>query len=289
MKILYLFYNVHNKNNMAIRNYKNIEVTTINSIDELNNYDLSNFDCVLSIALPIDVSKYPNTKFIFGPQFFVFPNDTLNLVKGKNAVFNLLSDWVIDFWNNYQICQDMNFVKIPFGVDTYRFNEIKQLNQRNKVFIYYKSRIPDEFYFVTNYLNSINVEYKFFSYNSRYDENDYINYLHESKYGIWIGCHESQGFALQEALSCNVPLLVWNIRSMNQEYGCNYIDIPATTTPYWDERCGEFFYDSNNFEDVFNKFIFNIENYRPREYILENLSMEICEKKLIDTINSIEI
>jgi glycosyltransferase involved in cell wall biosynthesis len=118
---------------------------------------------------------------------------------------------------------------------------------------------------------------------------DYINYLHESKYGIWIGCHESQGFALQEALSCNVPLLVWNVESMNQEYGCNYIDIPATTTPYWDERCGEYFYDSNNFEDIFNKFIFNIENYRPREYILENLSMEVCEKKLIDTINNINI
>jgi hypothetical protein len=289
MKVLYLHYNVHNKNNIAIRNYKNIEVTTINSIDELNNHDLSNFDCVLSISVPIDVSKYPNTKFIFGPQFSVFPDERLSLIKGKNAVYNLLSDWVINIWSKSDIADGVNFIKLPFGVDTNKFNEIKQLKQRNKVFIYYKSRNPDELYFVINYLNSINIECTVFSYNSKYHEIDYINFLHESKFGIWIGTHESQGFALQEALSCNVPLLVWNVRSMNQEYGCNYTDIPATTIPYWDERCGEYFYDSNNFEHIFNKFIFNIENYRPREYILEKLSMKICENKLIDTINNINI
>ena len=289
MKVLYLHYNVHNKNNIAVRNYKNIEVTIINSIDELNNHDLSNFDCVLSISVPIDVSKYPNTKFIFGPQFSVFPDERLSLIKGNNAVYNLLSDWVINIWSKNDIADGVNFIKLPFGVDTNKFNEIKQLKQRNKVFIYYKSRNPDELYFVINFLNFINIEYTVFSYNSKYHEIDYINFLHESKFGIWIGTHESQGFALQEALSCNVPLLVWNVRSMNQEYGCNYTDVPATTIPYWDERCGEYFYDSNNFEHIFNKFIFNIEKYRPREYILENLSMEICEKKLIDTINNINI
>ena len=50
----------------------------------------------------------------------------------------------------------------------------------------------------------------------------FFNYLQNSKYGIWLDAHESQGFALQEALSCNVPLLVWNISSMNQEYNSTY-------------------------------------------------------------------
>lgn len=29
---------------------------------------------------------------------------------------------------------------------------------------------------------------------------------------------------------------------MSQEEGYNYPDIPANVIPYWDERCGEFFY-----------------------------------------------
>ena len=97
--------------------------------------------------------------------------------------------------------------------------------------------------------------------------------------------HESQGFALQESLSCNVPLLVWNIKSMNQEYGQNYDDIPATTIPYWDERCGEYFYKIEELEDKFNLFLSKIELYKPREYILDNLSFEVCEQKLLNILN----
>ena len=99
--------------------------------------------------------------------------------------------------------------------------------------------------------------------------------------------HESQGFALEEALSCNVPLLIWNVTSMNQEHGSSYSDIPATTIPYWDERCGEYFYSENELENTFNKFVSNIETYKPREYIVDNLSFDVCEQKLINVINNI--
>jgi len=108
--------------------------------------------------------------------------------------------------------------------------------------------------------------------------------LQNSKFGIWLGRHESQGFALEEALSCNVPLLVWNVTSMNQEYGLNYPDIKATTIPYWDERCGEYFYDFEELDNTFNLFISKLDTYKPREYVLENLSVEVCQEKFIDLL-----
>ena len=74
---------------------------------------------------------------------------------------------------------------------------------------------------------------------------------------------------------------------MRQEYGSSYNDIPATTIPYWDERCGEYFYNINELEDKFNLFLSKLETYKPREYILENLSMEVCEQKLIEIIKNI--
>jgi hypothetical protein len=171
-------------------------------------------------------------------------------------------------------------------VETEKFKDIKPILERELVFVYYKLRIPEELYFVESFLKSKNINYRIFSYTHRYDENEYLNYLKNSKYGIWLGRHESQGFALEESLSCNVPLLVWDVLSMNQEYGQHYSDIPATVIPYWDERCGEFFYDAEDLEKTFGIFMSKINDYKPREYILENLSLEVCENRFIEFIKN---
>ena len=71
---------------------------------------------------------------------------------------------------------------------------------------------------------------------------------------------------------------------MSQEYGYNYPDIPATVIPYWDERCGEYFYKVEEFETTYNKFITKLENYKPREYILENLSPQKCGERFIKLV-----
>ena len=242
--------------------------------------------------MPIDVSKYPTTKFIFGPHFHVFPDDRLIPIKGNNSVFIQPSDWVSKFWSDnkkYNVVNDLNIQTLPFGVDTVKFDKYKDISERNKIFIYFKNRDPNDLNFIKNFLNSKNIECKIFGYNDRYAEEDYLKYLKESLYGIWVGAHESQGFAFQEALSCDVPLLVWNIKSMNQEYGSNYEDIPAKTNSYWDDRCGEEFFDTLELEPIYNKFINNLANYKPREFILENLSINVCENKLIDIIKKISL
>ncbi len=268
-------------------NYKNIEFTTIYSSQELINIDLSQFHAVYSPSQAIDVSLHSNTKFIFGPHFSVFPvKHHMDLIKNKNSTYIQPSDWASDVWRHNILCNNLKIKAIPFGIDTNKFNEIKQINNRNEVFIYYKGRSPNDLNLIEQFLKNKNINYKIFSYMNRYDENVYLNYLQNSKYGIWIDAHESQGFALQEALSCGVPLLVWNIKSMNQEYGQTYDDIPATTIPYWDERCGEYFYKIEELEEKYNLFLSKIETYKPREFILENLSFDICEEKFINIINN---
>lgn len=73
---------------------------------------------------------------------------------------------------------------------------------------------------------------------------------------------------------------------MNQEYSYNYDDIPATCIPYWDEKCGEFFHVKEELDIAFKLFENKLKTYKPREYILENLSMDKCEEKLIDLIKN---
>jgi arsenate reductase-like glutaredoxin family protein len=286
MKILFIKSCCHIKNFNFILKCRKIDFTIVNNVSETYNLNFADYDAVYSPCEPIDVSKYPDSKFIFGPQFSVFPDEKLNFIKSKNSVYNLLSNWVISIWSSNKLCNDLKLIKLPFGVDTDKFNEINLPSDRIKVFVYFKRRNPEELQLILDFFQNKNIEIKLFNYVSRYSEEEYLNYLQNSKYGVWLDAHESQGFALQEALSCNVPLLVWNASSMNQECGSSYTNFPASTIPYWDERCGEFFYKKEEFEDKFNIFSSRLETYKPREYVLENLSIDVCENKLINFIQN---
>jgi hypothetical protein len=144
MKILFVNTGIHHKNQHAIDNYKNIQFTIINSLEELSNYNLNDFDCVYSPSNPIDVSLYPNTKFIFGPHFSVFPDDRLLPIQDKQekVIFNQLSTWVVNVWKTFDICKNMRLECIPFGIDTLKFHEKKPIQEREKVLIYIKHRDP---------------------------------------------------------------------------------------------------------------------------------------------------
>lgn len=289
MKIIYLQSGMHHKNQHALTNYKNIQLFFINKPDDLDKIDLSQYDCVYSPSTPINASKYPSIKFIFGPHFNVFPDERqMNIIRAPNAVYIQPSEWAAQVWRNSSYCVGIPIVLMPFSVDIDRFCAIRPPDERTQVFVYYKGRAPNDIYFVLSVLEKRGVKGKVFQY-GKYNESEYLTYLQQSRYGIWIDAHESQGFALEEALSCNVPLLVWNVKSMNQEYGQNYPDIPASTIPYWDGRCGEMFYNAGEFESTLDLFLSKLDTYSPRDYIVENLSPSICEKHLIKTIQEIGI
>lgn len=285
MKLLLLDRDFHHKNREALYAYKSIKITPFYSSDDLGRFNLSTYDAVYSPTYPIDVSKYPNTLFIFGPHFSVFPDQNLQSIKGPNTIYIQPSKWAVDVWINNSLCKGMDIRAVPFGVDTHRFIEIKSLKERTQVFVYYKTRNPFDLHFIKDKLKELDIDYRLFSYDDRYDDTEYLNCLQNAKYGIWVGRHESQGFALEEALSCNVPLLVWDVLSMNQEMGTNYDDIPATAIPYWDSRCGEIFYKREHFDYAYRLFMSKLRSFKPREYVLSNLTMEKCEKEFLKLLN----
>ncbi len=278
----------HHKNWNALQKYKNIKIYT-----EWNDIDKCSVILSPGSFIPIE---YPDKVYIFGPHFSVFPDfkffTYLNNWK-KNAIFNQLSDWVVNYWSQYMIDHHNLHVydkltQLPFGVETDKFNEIKPSSHRNQVFLYFKHRSPEELSKLEQFMRGKNIQYTLFSYDARYDENHYLSYLQNSKYGVILDAHESQGFGIQEALSCNVPLLVWNVTSMKQEHGSGYPDYAATSIPYWDERCGEYFFNEHDLEKTFELFMSKLETYRPRDFILENLSMKKCEERLFELVKNIK-
>lgn len=286
MKILLININIHPKNLASLLKYNHFfQIINHNDVDVI---DLKHFDVVYSPSQPIDVKKYPNTKFLFGPHFSVFPEkQQMDIIRGDNAIYIHPSNWARDVWRNNHLCNNIRIEALPFGVDTNKFSEIKPISERSRVFIYFKRRIPNEVTLIFNFLKNHGYEPVIFDYVNRYNEDEYIEYLQNSKFGVWVDAHESQGFALEEALSCNVPLLVWNATSMNQEYGSNYQDIPCSTIPYWDDRCGEYFTNIEDLQYKYNKLIQNIEHYKPRQFIIDNLSIKKCDEKFTELIKQI--
>ena len=76
---------------------------------------------------------------------------------------------------------------------------------------------------------------------------------------------------------------------MSQDYIKKHPHIKASSIPYWDDTCGEYFTHISQLSETYDKFITNINNnyYSPRKYILENLSMQICSQKLKELVKSI--
>tara|TARA_Y100000741_G_scaffold200515_1_gene152531 strand:- start:619 stop:1473 length:855 start_codon:yes stop_codon:yes gene_type:complete len=252
-----------------------------------NTGDIKDYEIIYSPCNPVDTSLYPNKKFIFGPHFSVFPNNKLLYIKNSNdnAVYIQPSDWACNAWKILGGDSYIPIKTLPFPVEIERF---KPSNNENKteVFIYFKRRKPSQLNLIKDFLNNKKISYKIFDYVNKYKEEDYIQCLQNARFGIIVDAHESQGFAIEEALSCNVPLIVWNVTFMSQEEGANYPNIPCSNIAYWDERCGEFFYREEEFEDTYNKFMSKIDTYKPREYILEHLSPEKCSERFVELINS---
>jgi len=245
--------------------------------------DISNdkYKIIYSPANPVDIHKYPEKIYIFGPHFCVLPSDNDKISRidynQKNVIFLCLSKWNYDVYNSYNL--KINMISIPFPVNTEKFNEVEQIDKK-EVLLYFKGRHPNDYQILIDKIKKKAItNIKIFSYTHKYEENDFIDHIQKSKFAIVVDAHESQGFAIQEMLSSNLPLFVWNVTRLNQEYGFNYPPFPATSIPYWDERCGEFFNEIHEFDDKFDLFLNKLDTYKPREYVMENLSVKICSER----------
>lgn len=288
MRVLICTNNFHHKNKAGLEAI----LTHLGWLFEYYDNDpnakhIEDYDLIYSPCHPIDASHYPKQRFVFGPHFSVFPDTRITQINAKvhnNAVYIQPSDWAREAWMSFGVDQFIPVKTYCFPVDTQRFAPLpSEESERNgEVVVYYKRRKPEELQLVLTELNKRNIKYKIFNYVKGYKEEEYIEALQRAPYGIWIDAHESQGFATLEALACDLPLLVWSVQNMKQEIldsGRSNPSVPATSVPYWDDRCGKVFYDADEFYEMYDKFISKLCTFNPRLFIIEHLMCEICAKK----------
>jgi hypothetical protein len=107
-----------------------------------------------------------------------------------------------------------------------------------------------------------------------YREGELLALSQTARSMIYLSPHETQGIALEQMLSANVPVMAWDPGGdwQSLEYllrGVRYG--PVTSVPYWDERCGEKFTNTVDFGDVFSRFWRGVETgaFAPRQMIFD--------------------
>lgn len=119
-----------------------------------------------------------------------------------------------------------------------------------------------------------------------YKEEEFRASLESCRAMIFLCEHETQGLAYQECLSSGVPILAWDQGWWldPNRFGWGQANTPATSVPYFDERCGARFTDIAEFPDRLSEFWegFLAGTLRPRDYILENLTLEKCAQDFLN-------
>jgi hypothetical protein len=126
-----------------------------------------------------------------------------------------------------------------------------------------------------------------------YKQQDFRAALGRCKAMIFLCEHETQGLAYQQALSCGVPIMAWDRGGYWQDpyYFPHRIKFgPVTSVPYWDERCGRRFADAAEFEAAWAPFWTAVQSnqFQPRQYILENLTLEKCARDYLDIVGRVQ-
>ena len=224
-------------------------------------------------------SKIELDTCIIGPQVWLFDTYGQFLIEHQDYYKKMIapSQWVKDkFINKFNLPENKLSVW-PVGIETFN-------NERDITYdclIYFKRREQKELDAVKQFLDGKNLTYKMVEYGG-YGEDGFKDLVNQAKFCFLINGTESQGIAVQEIMSMGVPIIAWDIKEWLDQ-GEAY-RVPATSIPYWDERCGEVFFNIDELDVTFSKFYAKLDEYDPKAFIKDNLSFECSVKTLLDIL-----
>lgn len=294
MKIV--FYNTsgtgHHKNYDAIQRMCNVCNIAFEATNDFERCRRADYDILISVNKYFNPDLISNVKIIYGPQLFIIPSGDIvgpiNTEKLHQTAINSLAPWNTICFNEFAGSLVHPIVNFPFAVDTNKFAPITTTKDLDCL-VYIKNRHNSVINYALNTLNSLGIKYETIRYGS-YNEEQYKHLLSRAKFMLTLDAHESQGFALQEAMSCGVPLLVWNVKSMHEESSNGYTFVYAqyhpkkmlaSSVPWWSDECGIKFYEEAELEAGIKKMLETWDTFRPRDYIVRELSEKSCVNRIM--------
>lgn len=251
--------------------------------------------CIIGKPHLLDKAEWENP-ILFGAAVYSHPSEDPGLLE-RLPVRKILvpGEWM------RLMCEPAWGARVkawPVGIDTYKWSPASPGEKEIDVLLYDKIRWEHERFEgelinpIVSHLKSKNMSVASLKYGS-YNEEEFHHLLTRSSMMVFLCEHETQGIAYQQALSRDVPILAWDRGGHWQDpsyYPHQVRFAPVSSVPYWDERCGVKFSDAEEFPGKLEEFIEKQRRreFAPRDYILENLTLEKCAEAYLKIYGEIQ-
>jgi len=240
------------------------------------------------------VENNPQTKFIVGPALYSHPIEMPRLAEYENVHSILVpGPWMKNMCQAYW---GDKVVAWPVGIDTDEWSPANSIDASVDFLLYDKIMWDKNGHMLSQIIETLeqqSLSYEIIKY-GHYEEEAYKALLAKSRSMIYLCEHESQGIAYQQALSAGITLLVWDRNDywLDPRFYPERVKYkPVSSVPYWDERCGAKFDNIDEFSHKLSEFLIGLESnqFDPRSYVLENLTLDHSTQSLLDIYNQASI
>lgn len=252
--------------------------------------------CIIGKPHVLNLAQWKNP-ILFGAAVFSHPTDEPDIFD-RYPIRKMLvpGEWIRQMFEPYYGDQ---VVPWPVGIDTEEWSPVALRRKDIDILLYNKVRWDNEHYEtnlvapIRDHLTRLGLNFLEMNYGF-YKEEDFHRALARSKSMIFLCEHETQGIAYQQALSCGIPILAWDRGGCWQDpsyYPEKVKFAPVSSVPYWDKRCGLKFKDVEDFPSRLSEFLDKLDRYAfsPREYILENLTLEKSAQHYLKIFNEVQL
>ncbi len=108
------------------------------------------------------------------------------------------------------------------------------------------------------------------------------NMLDRSVIAVFLSTFETQGIALAEAWSMNVPTVVWDPRGEAEWRGRTFTS--GSSAPYLTPATGIAARDTASLEPAIRQALASLDSFQPRAWVLANMTDAICSRRLYELI-----
>jgi hypothetical protein len=204
---------------------------------------------------------------VYGPNIHIEDIDNKPYLDNEDVTFLVPCEWVIDVAKKY--LPKANVVVFPYGIE---IPDTAPSVKEEEIILYTKNekdqaKLKTEIEVVKEFADRYGLTVKLFEY-GQYEKGDFLNSLKRVKFAVWLGQTESQGIALMEAWSYNVPTLVRRKDSWLDHDGEIFISEAA---PYLNPKRGVYTRSESLHLSDLENFVTQLDEFNPRQSLIGDL------------------